>query len=168
MAEESAADELKQLSPLLSGLKKEMPYSIPSGYFNQLTVVKTEAETRPAAKVVSMFKRSWFRYAAAAVVTGVIAIGALLYFNRATTSNTDPDGIVKQMMKKVSTDDINNFVQLTTEESRDVAKVDARVEMKDKNDVQELIKDIPEKDIQSFLDDTQDADSNNNDDVLMN
>lgn len=34
----TAREELMHLSPLLAGLSKEMPYSIPQGYFEQLTV----------------------------------------------------------------------------------------------------------------------------------
>jgi hypothetical protein len=70
--------------------------------------------------------------------------------------------------KKISIDEINNFVQLADEEVPDGDIADARIQTKDKNDIQELIKDIPEKDIQNFLDETQANEAGTDDDVLMN
>jgi hypothetical protein len=70
----SAKEELATLSPLLSGLKKEMPYSIPQGYFESLTENISKQENKPAAKVISLTSRKWFRYAAAAVVIGIISM----------------------------------------------------------------------------------------------
>jgi len=164
------AEELATLSPLLSGLKKEMPYSVPEGYFDALND-SGSVEVRPVAKVVSITKQRWFRYATAAAVVGFIAIGSLVFFNKKETVDpkTQSSEWVKKNMKKVSTDEINKFVQMTDAEAPVVASVGTRNETSEKNDVKELIKDIPDKDIQSFLDETaSDNSDNNNDDALMN
>ena len=164
------AEELEELSPLLSRLKKEMPYSVPKNYFEQLDTAIDTREMKPAVKVVPMTRQKWFRYAAAAMVIGFVATAGLLLFNK--NGNVDPKTqstkwVIKNT-KTISTDEINNFVQLTDEEIRDVAVVDdPKAQIKDKNDVQELIKDIPDKDIENFLDDAQ-ADESNNEDILMN
>ena len=173
----SAAEELEELSPLLSGLKKEMPartshsgwpYSVPKGYFEQLNNTADTKEMKPAVKVVTMARKTWFRYAAAAVVLGIIAVGSLMIFNKQTT-NGDSEKVVTKMLKKVSTEEINSFVQLTDEAiPGDMAKVDPKTMMKEKNDIQELIKDIPEKEIESFLNDTQAGEPENDEDVLTN
>ena len=163
------AEELEELSPLLSGLKKEMPFSVPQDYFEKLNSTIATKEVKPLAKVVSITRQKWFRYAVAAVVIGLVAVGGYLYTNKnEPASTTEPGSIVKKMMKKVSTDEINSFVQLADEEIRDVAVVDSKTEVKDKNEIQELIKDIPEKDIQNFLDETQANEPDNTDDALMN
>ena len=161
----TAAEELKELSPFLSGLKKEMPYSVPAGSFEQLDSVTNTKEIKPAAKVVYITRQKWFRYAAAAVVVGIIAVGGLLIFNKPTSVNGDDGKIVTNLMKKVSTEEIDKFVQLADEEVPDVAMVDSRNQVKDKNEIQELIKDVSDKDIQDFLNEAQldDSDNNNND-----
>src|SRR5688572_13967827 len=73
---QTAKEEIESLSPFLGGLKKEMPYSVPEGYFESITAGPVKAET----KVVSIAHRKWFRYAAAAMVIGIVALTGLLIF----------------------------------------------------------------------------------------
>jgi hypothetical protein len=169
------AEELETLSPLLNGLKKEMPvrtvqpgwpYSIPEGYFENIIVAPV---IQPQAKVVSITRQKWFRYAAAAIVTGfIVTAGFLIFKNDKIDPNTQSSEWVNKNMKKVSTEDINEFVQLVDEETPVIASIDSRSEIKDKNDVQELIKDIPDEEIQDFLDETQTEETDSNDDLLLN
>ena len=88
VSNQTAKEEIETLSPLLSGLKKEMsarpghsdgPYSIPQGYFESLTEKIVADEKKPAMKVISLISRKWFRYAAAAVVIGIIAMTGFLF-----------------------------------------------------------------------------------------
>lgn len=156
-------DELNTISPLLNSLKKEMPYTVPAGYFEGVaTNVRTENE-KPA-KVVSMTgtSRKWLRYAAAAVVIGFVAIGGFFIFNKKESIDpkTQSAEWVNKNMKKVSNDDIDNFVEMSEPV---VAKVDIKSDPNDKKVVQDLIKDISDKDIQSFLDDTEIADQERGD-----
>ena len=74
-------EELENLSPLLSTLKKKKTYTIPEGYFENLQPAIDKA-TFPAAKVISITNRKWFRYAAAALVIGFVATVGLLFFNK--------------------------------------------------------------------------------------
>ncbi len=76
---QTAKEELETLSPLLSGLKKEMPFSVPQGYFESLTENISKEESKPAAKVISITSRKWFRYAAAAVIIGIVVTTGLLF-----------------------------------------------------------------------------------------
>jgi hypothetical protein len=78
----SAKEELESLSPLLGSLKKQMPYSVPAGYFDSLQKAPLE---KPAAKVISLTHRTWFRVAAAAVITGVVVLSGFFFLNRKTT-----------------------------------------------------------------------------------
>jgi len=164
-------EELKELSPLLSSLKKETPYSVPQGYFEKLDTVIPREKEKPAAKVVSITRQNWFRYAAAAVLIGVIAISGLVFVKNNGTTSNDPEAIVNKMMKKVSNDEIHNFVQMTepvTPVADEQAPVIAQAEIKDKKEVQELIKDLSDKDIQSFVEDAQSVETEDNDDASMN
>ncbi len=167
--EQEAKEELENISSLLSGLKKEMPYSVPAGYFD--TISTPAAASKPAAKVVSMgSSRKWFRYAAAAVVTGVIALLGFLYMSQDTTGNTTGTSMArfeKSMLKeirKTSDTELTEFVKqfdeagLSTEET---AANDTEKEIK------ELLKDIPESELKQFLDETADAETSTDDETLL-
>jgi len=165
----TAHEELMELSPLLSGIKKEMLYSVPAGYFENIgSAVKTE--TAKTAKVISMTGHNWFRYAAAAVVIGIVAVSGFFLFIKKDKIDpkTQSAEWVKKNLKKVSTNEIDSFVQLTTPL---LANAETKNDSKDKMDVQELMKDISDKDIQQFLDDTQVNETNEteiDEDALMN
>jgi hypothetical protein len=79
---ESAEEELRKLSPMLYALKGENIFAVPKGYFESFTGEVLEKIKPAPAKIVSMkSSRSWWKYAAAAVVTGAIAITSLQIFN---------------------------------------------------------------------------------------
>lgn len=79
---ESAEEELRKLSPMLYSLQGENVFTIPKGYFESFADDVLEKIKPQPAKIVTMKKRkSWWKYAAAAVVTGAIAITSLQIFN---------------------------------------------------------------------------------------
>lgn len=161
------AEELAMLSPLLSGLKKETLYTVPAGYFEGLNEKAAMEVVKPKAKVVSITKQKWFRYAAAAVVTGFIAISGFLIIDRNTSSgDPNPEAIVKKMMKNVSPEEIDQFVKTVDEGSPVIASADIK---KEADEIKELIKDIPEEEIQKFLDETPaGAAEDNSEDIFLN
>jgi hypothetical protein len=66
----------------LQGKNKMQPFEIPAGYFEQLAdAIQDKVKEANAAKVIAMPKRSnaIFKYAAAAVFTGLVAIGVYKY-----------------------------------------------------------------------------------------
>lgn len=161
---QTAGEELEDISPLLNKLKKQTTYTVPDGYFEnlQLPVVNENIDTK--AKVVSITSRKWFRYAAAALVIGFVATIGFLLLNK--PERIDPSvksfAWVQKNMKKVSTDDINEFVELASAGTPDVAKTDA------KEEINNLLKDVSDKEIQDFLNDTQLAESETDDDLILN
>jgi hypothetical protein len=159
---QTAKEELETLSPLLSGLKKTMPYSVPQGYFENLA----EKRDKPAAKVVSITQRKWFRYAAAAVVTGVIILAGFIYINsrNAVDPVDQPYAWVKKSIKKVDKTDIDAFVKLADEEINNLAVV-ATSPVKPE-EIKELMKDVSDKEIQDFLDETTVTESS--EETMMN
>jgi hypothetical protein len=79
---ESAEEELHQLSPMLYALKGENVFSVPDGYFESFAENVADRLKQQPAKIITMKKRnSWWKYAAAAVVTGAIAVSSLEIFN---------------------------------------------------------------------------------------
>jgi hypothetical protein len=165
---QTATEELETLSPLLSGLKKEMPYSVPQGYFETLAADINTQANKTETKIISIGSRKWFRYAAAAVVVGVIATLSFMLINQdKVTADKDSYAWVKKNIKKVSTEKIEEFIQLT-DEDKSVASIDTKIE-----DVKELMKDVPENEIQSLLNDTEllddvNSDENISDEAIMN
>ena len=72
----SVNEEMNALSPLIAGIGKENIFTVPAGYFAQPGFKETPAP----AKVVQMNparSRSIFRYAAAAVITGLLGISII-------------------------------------------------------------------------------------------
>jgi hypothetical protein len=152
-------EELESLSPLLNSLKEKNPYSVPQGYFEDLStpVIK---ET----KVVSITNRKWFRMAAAAVVIGIVALSGLFIIkNNRIDPTKNSHAWVEKSMKKVSTDKIDEFIKLAETEK----PYEATASLNGKaDDVKELIKDIPENEIQDFLKDTEPL--TDDESILMN
>lgn len=158
----SVKEELESISPLLGSLKKEMPYNIPAGYFDSLHI----PEKATKAKVISIPGRKWLRYAAAAILTGAVALTVVLL---SVKEKLDPAvnsySWVEKKMKKVSTDEIENFVEMANEtlpQKDMVASAERSVEVK------EMIKDIPATEIQEFLSVIPQEESNLEDEVILN
>src|ERR1051326_1006889 len=83
---QTSKEKLESISPLLNSLSKRPVYSVPDGYFENF---KSEAEQeKPGARVISIAGRKWYRYAAAAVITGIIALAGLMIYN----NNRSKDG----------------------------------------------------------------------------
>lgn len=150
---ETAGEELASLSPLLSGLKKEMPYAIPQGYFESLSL----KENKQKAKVVSLTHRKVFRYAAAAVVAGIIVLAGLLVFNNKGTTVEPGSKVLAKFTKDVKKmddtqqDDLIDFIDagLTGDES-------AGVNPKNQQQIKELLKNIPEQELLDFQEQSED------------
>jgi hypothetical protein len=80
---ESAEEELRKLSPLLYALKDENVFTIPRGYFESFSDgIIEKIKPQPGTIIIMKKGISWWKYAAAAVVTGAIAFGSLQIFNR--------------------------------------------------------------------------------------
>lgn len=89
--DESADNEIKSISPALHYLKKEEAYSVPEGYFNNLSDRVLDKINHQNAKVVSFGSvKKWWKYAAAAVVAGIITITSIQLFNKPSTSANMP------------------------------------------------------------------------------
>ncbi len=162
--DQTATEELDSISPLLSGLKKKTTYTIPTGYFENLQPAIAKENLIRETKVISITSHKWFRYAAAALVIGFVATIGLLLLNK--SNGIDPTdksyAWVQKNMKKVSTDDINEFVELASAGTTDVSKTGA------KDEINNLLKDVSDKEIQDFLNDTQAVESETDDDLILN
>lgn len=89
--------EMKELSPLIASIGNKNIYTVPQGYFEKLAMLKTTS-----AKVVKMGSRSVFKYAAAAVVIGLIGFGAMKFIASSKT-NSETLAVVKEANKILET-----------------------------------------------------------------
>lgn len=87
--EQTASQELRSLSPMLYSIQNENVFTVPRGYFNNLeNNILDKVTGNTGAKVVEFKKRaSIWKYAAAAVVTGIIGLSSILMFNSTSDSN---------------------------------------------------------------------------------
>ncbi|MEP7163505.1 MAG: hypothetical protein ABI741_02365 [Ferruginibacter sp.] len=79
-------------SALLAGLKGINVYRVPPGYFNNLSAEIVNKLPQPAKVVVMEKRSSFFRYAAAAVITGIIGLSVISVFDKkGETGSTRPN-----------------------------------------------------------------------------
>ena len=151
------------ISPVLASLKDKATYQVPAGYFENLGENVLEKVNTPEAKLIPITGRKWFRYAAAASVIAFVAILALLIprQNKSEADNTSY-AWVKNNLKKVSTDDISEFVELATVEPADVVKTDTR------DEISSLLRDVSDKEIQDFLNETQLTEFSGDEELILN
>lgn len=77
----TAAEEIKLLSPALSATGNDNVFTVPGSYFKNFPDILLSQVSQPA-KVISMKSRSSFaRYAAAAVITGILGLSTFSIFN---------------------------------------------------------------------------------------
>ena len=155
----TSEEELTSLSPLLSGLKRENLYAVPDGYFENLTTELSTAVSRKSeAKVIPLTSRRWFRYASAAVVSGFIVFTGLTYFNRPNNNPVEANKAWAKVEKNVSTlsdKELKDFVQYTDAGLSGNEIVTGKTAPAE--DVKELLKDVSDKELQQFLDQTADT-----------
>ncbi|HMO62013.1 MAG TPA: hypothetical protein PKC39_07180 [Ferruginibacter sp.] len=141
--QQSTADELQQLSPLLAAVPKQNLQSVPENYFEQLPQSILQQTGTAGAKIIPIKKRpALFRYAAAAVVTGLLALGVYKYasipVNPAANNIATLDPIIEkgrsmsdaefeQALKNVSSDAVAQYLLLHGSEA-DMAALEDNID----------------------------------------
>ncbi len=152
-----AEDELPEL---LQSIGRQMPQTVPTGYFDGLPGTIMAKVNKPAAKVVSFNRSRFMRMAAAAVVTGVIAISSIVYFGNRSSSidpNQESGEWVATKLQDVSTQALDEFI-MTVDAGQSLATNGAQ-----KTDVRTLLQDVPVSELDAFLEDVPTA----NDDLYL-
>jgi hypothetical protein len=143
-----------QLPDVLAQAVKSNPYQVPENYFNNLSdqvLSKVSTAPKPQAKLISMHPKRWMRYATAAVVTGVIALGSILYFSNNKSSPDparQPQEWVAGKLKNVSNKELDEFIK--TADAKDIAGT-TQSRTAGNMEVRKLLKDVPDSDLDEFL-----------------
>lgn len=139
--------ELENLSPTMISLKSANVFEVPSGYFESLAdnVLKNIRE-RKSAKVVSM-GRKVMRYAVAAMLIGLIALGGWLYF-----SPSQPTTIasIETKVKQVSEDEMVKFLE---SDALVAADTNPNTEQIDETDMKSMLTDVSDEELEKFASD---------------
>ena len=85
----SVAQELKNLSPTLTATGNDNVFKVPPSYFQDLPEIILSQVNRPAKVVTMKIRSSFARYAAAAIVSGILGLSLFsLLDNKASTETT--------------------------------------------------------------------------------
>ena len=80
-------EDFKQEFPVLHSLKNKQVFKVPDGYFQEVPLlIIDKCESKQKAKIISMPSK-WWKYAAAAILGGVMVIGSIQFYNKLTTTN---------------------------------------------------------------------------------
>jgi hypothetical protein len=143
--ETGTSQEITEISPLLAGLQKKNPYSLPPGYFETWKVALTESEKRPA-KVVNMGTRTRvIRYAAAACIVALLGLAVLNigHHRKITDPITDLANVSDQdMANYLDSDDIHWTPGISSTEIASVAFND--------NDIHDLLSSVPDDELEQY------------------
>lgn len=174
-------DELENFSPLLTermnDLKNRPTYQAPSDYFENLAAqVLSKARQSSAlpessdisaasdisassgktAKIMAMpAKRTWWKYAAAAMTAGLILSAGWFSLNRpAKTSSNNPDILLKNL-SKVSDQDIQNYLDnhnIPLAEAVNTSTAILDMNDTDVSEIKTMLGDVPDEELKSYLD----------------
>ena len=167
MDDQTDLHQLNQDS-LLAGLKNIPVYQAPEGYFNELadTILEKvkqqdrEQQNAPGkqqapARVVSFGRRrNWWKYAAAAVVTGLILTGGWLKLHNSPL--TAPADITKSL-SNVSDQEIESYLDnQNLPLADDLANSTASVDITE-SDIKSLLGDVPDGELKEYIDEHGDV-----------
>ena len=131
----------------LAGLDKKMPFSVPAGYFENIPDQLLSKVAPKQAKVISFNRTRWMRLAAAAIVTGVVAVSSIFYFNenKKAAPEKQSETWVADKLQNVSNQDLEQFIETADiSGGREVAK-------SNKTEVRTMMKDVSVKEMDAFL-----------------
>lgn len=158
---QNSREELESISPLLNNLSKRPVFSVPGGYFENFSVPGKQEKIE--ARIISMTGRKWLRYAAAAVVTGVIALAGLMVYNN---NHKDAAGntmakFEKEVKKIDDVKQTESLIDLMNDglNQEDLASNTKPVKT---DDIQRLLKDVSTDELKDFDDQSKDIE-----DVMM-
>ena len=153
-------EELEKLSPLLSSLNKEMPFAVPKGYFEGLSSPTNPNKNKQATKIFSITNRKWFRYAAAAVVIGIVTLTGFLLLGDEKEPGVKALAKLSRDIKKMDETQKDNLMDFV--DAGMSGQETAQANPATNSEVKKLLQGISEEELTDFQEQTEDFQ-----DVLM-
>lgn len=136
-------------------VSRKGPFKVPVGYFEQfpekMAQKARQLESGNGAKIISI-GRSWFRYATAAVVAGVLVLAGWFYFQPASENPGLTPAFAKQLeteMQQISDEAILEYTNPTSSIYYGTAANQADELSED--DVHDLLGDVSDEALQKYL-----------------
>lgn len=148
-------EELENLSPLMAGLKGKQVYEVPAGYFEALpgqVVSRVKKVTEPARVVSIGFGRKLMRYAAAAVVAGIVGMTAWWLGGNQSDVIPAPGAIASKEVEKIPTEELQSYLEYApVAVPADMLAANTRFEIEE-GDIGDLLRNVSDEEIQKYLD----------------
>lgn len=150
---QSAKEELNEISPTLSSVRKESPFVVPEKYFEsqKLNIYSEKERITPVFKINKIF-----RYAAAACILGIIA-ASYLFLQHNEPSSKSSSNKEDEKISSVSIDDLDLYLIQAEEIDRDANtgfsngdESNLLVDL-DKQTINELLQGISDLEISKFI-----------------
>ncbi len=154
--QQNTLDELLTIAPVLHSLPRTNVYTVPINYFSQLNIQPVK---KGSAKVVLLpVAKRVYRYASAAVITGILLVSGVLFFNKEDSTST-PNAIVQTKfsstdLAKISEEEIAEFLNTHTSSGDVTANNAVYPDM----EVEEFIQEMSDTEIQQYLKETTEPD----------
>ena len=156
-AKSEVQQELEEIEPFLAGISRANPYTVPTGYFDTFQVSLTTKEEK--APVIKMSRRParWITYAAAAVITGVIATSIVLFADKDDTVSPSK---YTAALAKVSDNDLADYLDNASTDI-DVTPASNTNTTNSTGLYQQLLNNVSDNDIQQYLNENNNSDEKN-------
>jgi hypothetical protein len=154
--EQSVAEELNELSPLLNSISRQNVYAVPEGYFESLELTIPLKLDKPSARVFSFGKtKKAFQYAVAACAAGILVVGAYFYTNNNTDDTVISHNDAKNMnvsteLDKLSETEIASYLETAPNigyalnVSAEEINIDEYLDETSDEDINEYLNEYPE------------------------
>lgn len=147
-------EELAALSPLLAGIPKTMPLSVPAGYFDQLsTTVMADVADIPAPTntpvIRRMNTRRYMKWAVAACLVALVSVSTLFFIR----SNHRGNNAIENALANVSDQEIMEYLQSHTD-AFDKEELTTNTPLVEENNAIPGVEELPAEAIQHYLDNT--------------
>jgi hypothetical protein len=151
-------DELENLSPLMNELKSKQVYEVPAGYFEQLPEqVLQKVTTQQPARVVSIsFTRKIIRYAAAAIVIGIMFTAGWIFLGKnspADQPGQQPPAVaqIDVNFDSVSDDMLQSYLDNQNAGLGETTPVAGNYEIT-ADDMKDMLADVSDAELQHYID----------------
>ena len=147
------SDELDEIAPTLNKINKTPLYTVPAGYFNELQ--PAAVNSRPPAKVFGLSTKMR-GYLAAAVITGMMAIGSYLLVDKdLKPQKSSHANNVNTAIKDLKDDEIINFLKTRTSDNVTSTYSETRTPARE---IKQQLKEMTDEELQQYLKENSELD----------
>jgi len=149
--QKDVADELYEIAPVLSSVNKRNPYTVPDFYFTNVVSIRSiNKKSAAKGKVISFSKtRKWFNYVSAAIVAGILVMGAFLFTDNNERFGKDRTVDLHSELHKLSDEELNKYL----DNVKPTMNLDQITGVSDADipDVEENLKTVSDEELKQYL-----------------